>query len=32
MSPDMQRELEAAIAEAKKQNPDAWISKITLSK
>jgi hypothetical protein len=32
MSPDMQRQLEAAIAEARKQNPDAWIAKITLSK
>jgi len=32
MSPDMQRQLEAAIAEARKQNPEAWIAKITLSK
>jgi hypothetical protein len=32
MSPDMQRQLEAAIAAARKQNPDAWIAKITLSK
>ena len=32
MPADMQRQLEAAIAEARKQNPDAWIAKITLSK
>ncbi len=32
MPADMQRQLEAAIAAAKKENPDAWVSKITLSK
>ena len=32
MPKDMQRQLETAIAEAKKANPEAWISKVKLSK
>jgi hypothetical protein len=32
MSPDMRHELETAIAGAKQQNPDAWLSKVTLQR
>jgi hypothetical protein len=32
MSPDMQQELQAAIAAAQKENPEAWISQVKLPK